>query len=110
LVLLSNLHQPFLALVQACALIRIDFIGSDFMVHQLHPAPASTTKNVIFAAFITRLSSYPKIATAGIHQRGATRHLIDNIAGYPQHMVDSPSAGPNEAVKSVSFACVGPAN
>jgi hypothetical protein len=90
---------------------RIDFIGSDFMVHRLHPATASTTKNVIFAAFITRLSSSPKIATTGVHQGNAIRQLFDDsIAGRPQQIMDSASAAPNEAIKSVTFACVGPAN
>jgi hypothetical protein len=91
--------------------LRIYFIGSNFMVHRLQPAPALTTKNVILAAFITRLSSSPQIATTGIHQRSAVRHLFDdNIAGCPQQIMDSASAAPNEAIKSVTFTYVGPAN
>jgi hypothetical protein len=84
---------------------RVGFIGSDFMVHQLHPAPASTTKSLIFAAFIGGLSCFPKIATTSVHKPNVIRQRFDdNIAGCPQQIMHSASAAPNEAIKSAIFA------
>jgi hypothetical protein len=59
-------------------------------------------EKAIFAAFITRLNSSPKIATTGIHQRNAVRHPFDRM--------DSASAASSEAIKSATFAPVEPAN
>jgi hypothetical protein len=66
---------------------------------------------MIFAALITRSSSSPEISTTSVHQRNAIRQLLDdNIAGCPHQIMDSASAAPNEAIRSVIFACVEPAN
>jgi hypothetical protein len=53
----------------------------------------------------------PKVTTTGIHRRYVIRQLFDNtIAGCPQQIVDNASAPSNEAIKSVTFACVEPAS
>jgi hypothetical protein len=81
------------------------------MIHRLHLVRASTTKNIIFAAFIAKLTSSPRIATTGIHQRYVIKQPFDNnITGSPQQIVDNANAVTIEVIKSATFACVERAN